>query len=169
MSVYFNFMQYLLLFVLILLPTSAFAESLENIKIENPSEYVLSVDDHIYSIQYQVDAHVLAMTIDPELTSLLIGLEDSKNSIFEINLEHEIINAENNEFVVLVNGYDVYYDIISDSDSFTLSFYIPEFTEEVEIVGTHVIPEFPIGTIMVFMLLVSAVTIFSRVKTDFRL
>jgi len=169
MSVYFDFMQYLLLFVLILLPTSAFAESLENIKIENPSEYVLSVDDHIYSIQYQVDAHVLAMTIDPELTSLLIGLEDSKNSIFEINLEHEIINAENNEFVVLVNGYDVYYDIISDSDSFTLSFYIPEFTEEVEIVGTHVIPEFPIGTIMVFMLLVSAVTIFSRVKTDFRL
>ncbi|MDH3192571.1 MAG: hypothetical protein OEM18_07790, partial [Nitrosopumilus sp.] len=63
MSVYFDFMQYLLLFVLILLPTSAFAESLENIKIENPSEYVLSVDDHIYSIQYQVDAHVLAMTI----------------------------------------------------------------------------------------------------------
>ncbi|MDH3502265.1 MAG: hypothetical protein OEL69_07150 [Nitrosopumilus sp.] len=169
MSVYFDFMQYLLLFVLILLPTSAFAESLENIKIENPSEYVLSVDDHIYSIQYQVDAHVLAMTIDPELTSLLIGLEDSKNSIFEINLEHEIINAENNEFVVLVNGYDVDYDIIADSDSFTLSFYIPEFTEEVEIVGTHVIPEFPIGTIMVFMLLVSAVTIFSRVKTDFRL
>lgn len=169
MSVYFDFMQYLLLFVLILLPTSAFAESLENIKIENPSEYVLSVDDHIYSIQYQVDAHVLAMAIDPELTSLLIGLEDSKNSIFEINLEHEIINAENNEFVVLVNGYDVDYDIISDSDSFTLSFYIPEFTEEVEIVGTHVIPEFPIGTIMVFMLLVSAVTIFSRVKTDFRL
>jgi hypothetical protein len=109
------------------------------------------------------------MAIDPELTSLLIGLENTKESVFKINLQQEIINADNNDFAVLVNGYEIDYDILTNSDSSTLSFYVPEFTEEVEIIGTHVIPEFPIGAILGFVLLVSVVTVFSRIKTGFRL
>ena len=138
--------------------------------IENPSEYILEIDEHVFSIPYNVNAEVIAMAIDPELTSLLIGVENTSDSIFVIDLEHELINAYNNEFAILVNGLEVDYDIVSDSDSSTFTFFVPEFTEEVEIIGTHVIPEFPLGAIMGLVILFSTVMLVSRTKMSvFRL
>ena len=161
-------MKYLLL-ILLFSPLQAFAESPEYFVIEHPSEYVISIDEHVYSILYQIDAQVLAMAIDPELNSLLIGLENTRDSIFVIDLPHEMINAENNEFAILVNGYEVDYEIVSDSDSSTFAFFVPEFTEEVEIIGTFVIPEFPLGSILILFILLTITTIFVRTKTNFRL
>lgn len=163
-------MRHLFLLALLLFPLPVFAEShLNNLGIENPSEYKLAIDEQVYSIPYQVNAQVIAIAIDPELTSLLIGLENSKDSIFVIDLQHEIINSNNNEFAILVNGHEVDYELISDSDSSKFSFYVPEFTEEVEIIGTNVIPEFPFGVILGFALLITAVTIISRTKPLIRL
>ena len=170
MNDYSELMRLLLLFVLFFTPLFAFAESHpEYLGIENPSEYVLTVDDHTFSVPYHVNSHVIAMAIDPELKSLLIGLENTKDSVFVIDLNHEIISAENNDFAILVNGNYVDYEIVSDSDSSTLSFFVPEFTEEVEIVGTRVIPEFPFGAIMGFVLLVSVVVLFPKLKSGLRL
>ena len=170
MHEYCDLMKFLLLLILFFVPVFAFAESHpEYFGIENPSEYVLTVDDHTFSIPYTVDAHVIAMAIDPELKSLLIGLEDAQDSVFVIDLNHDIISAENNDFAILVNGNYVDYEIVSDSDSSTLSFFVPEFTEEVEIVGTKVIPEFPFGAIMGFVLLLSTVVLFPKLKSGLRL
>ena len=159
---------FLLLFLLFI-PSQAFAESHpEYHGIEDPQEYLLEVDKHLYSIPYNVDSQILAMAIDPELNSLLIGLDNTKDSVFEIDLKHEIISAENNNFAILVNGYEVDYEIVSDSDSSTILFFVPEYAEEVEIIGTHVIPEFPIGVILMFAIMITIVTIFSKSRT-FRL
>jgi hypothetical protein len=149
----------------------AFGESHpQYLAMDDSSQYVLEIDEHVFSIPYQVNAKVIAIAIDPELTSLLIGLDDTFDSIFIIDLNHELISAHNNEFAILVNGLEVDYDIISDSDSSTFTFFVPEFTEEIEIIGTHVIPEFPLGAIMGLVILISAVMIVSRVKTPvFRL
>lgn len=132
--------------------------------MDDPSEYVLEIDEHTFSIQYEVNANVIAMAIDPELTSLLIGLENTSDSIFIIDLKHELISESNNEFAILVNGLEVDYDIVSDSDSSTFTFFVPAFTEEVEIIGTHVIPEFPLGVIMGLMVLILSVVVVSRTK-----
>jgi hypothetical protein len=138
--------------------------------IEDPSEYIMEIDENTFSIPYQVGAKVIAMAIDPELTSLLIGLENTSDSIFVIDLKHELIRAHNNEFAVLVNGLEVDYDIVLDSDSSTISFFVPVFTEEVEIIGTHVIPEFPAGILIGLAVLVSSVVVTSRIKNPvFRL
>ena len=157
-------MRHLFLLALLLVPIPAFAESHFDAKIENPSKYTLVIDEHNYSISYHVDARVIAMAIDPELTSLLIGLENTKDSMFVIDLQHEIINAEDNDFAILVNGYEVDYEIVSDADSSKFSFYVPEFTEEVEIIGTHVIPEFPFGIMLGFALLITIITIIARTR-----
>ena len=158
-------MKLFLLLLLLFIPLSAFAESHPEYQgIENPIEYMLAIDEHLYSIPYNVDSQILEMAIDSELNSLLIGLENTKDSVFVIDLQHEIISAENNDFAILVNGYEVDYEIVSDSDSSTFSFFVPEFTEEVEIIGTHVIPEFPFGVILVFALMITIVTVFSKSK-----
>lgn len=137
---------------------------------DNPSVYDLMVDEETFSISYEVDADVIAMAIDPELTSLLIGIENSKDSIFVIDLENKLISANNNEFAILVNGVEVDYEIVSDADSSTFTFFIPEFTEEIEIIGTRVVPEFPFGAITIFSIILIAVLLIPITKiTLFRL
>ena len=132
--------------------------------IENPTFYELVVDDNTFSIPYEVDANVIAMGIDPELTSFLIGVENTQDSLFIIDLEHRLISATNNEFAILVNGVEVDYEIVSDADSSTFTFFVPEYTEEIEIIGTRVIPEFPFGVILIFSVVLTTILVISRTK-----
>lgn len=130
----------------------------------NPLQYDLQIDSHSFSIYYEVNAKVIAMDVDQELSSLLIGLVDTKDSILKIELPRELINDSNNDFTILVDGYEVDYDIVTDLKGSTLTFFVPEFTEEIEIIGTHVIPEFPVGAIIGFAGLMSLMMIFSKSK-----
>jgi predicted secreted protein with PEFG-CTERM motif len=131
------------------------------------SEYVLEIDEHTYSVSYVVNADIIAMEIDPESRSLLIGLDNTFDSQFFIGLEHELINAQNNEFIILVDGEEVDYEITSDSNSSTFEFFVPIGSEEVEIIGTSVIPEFPVGAIFGFVVMISVIMIFAKVKAPF--
>lgn len=108
--------------------------------------YRLEIDENVFDIEYNLDGDVIAMATDKETISLLIATENVEDSEFIITLPNELIRAENNEFVVLVNGYEVNYKITDTQ----LSFFIPAFTEEIEIIGTYVVPEFPLGAIMLF-------------------
>jgi hypothetical protein len=135
-----------LFFWLFLIPSNAYAEE---------KTYILTIDEHTFDIVYEVDANVLAMAIDQELISLLVGLENTKDSQFTINFPKEMLSAENDEFAILVNGLEVEYEIFQDSNDYALVFYVPEETQEVEIIGTHVIPEFPIGALFGLALITS--------------
>ncbi len=162
-------MYYWFLFILPLLifSTPALAQTLESDSFSNPSEYVLEIGDHEYSISYTVNANVIAMAIDPESKSLLIGLDKTYDSQFFIGIEHDLINAENNDFIILVDGEEVDYQITSDSERSAFEFFVPIGSEEVEIIGTHVIPEFPIGAIFGFLVMISAVMLFTKMKPSF--
>lgn len=161
-------MSYWIFFILPLIFTpSIFAYALNFDDSQNWSQYSLDIDTHNYSISYDVNADVIAMGIDPESKSLLIGVKNTHDSKFLISLKHEMINAANNDFLILVNGQETDYDVISDPDSSTFAFYVPAGTEEIEIIGTFVIPEFPIGSIFVYALIVLPIVIFSNMKTRF--
>ncbi len=116
---------------------SAYAES-----------YSLEIDDEVYDIEYDFNGDVIAMAIDKETFSLLIATENVNDSQFQIKLPTDLIRAENNEFAVLVNGFEVDYEVMETGDS-NLTFFVPVFTEEIEIIGTFVIPEFPFGTVLI--------------------
>lgn len=111
--------------------------------------YQLEADGNSFDIKYDFDGDVIAMAIDTEAVSLLIGTENVKDTQFQITLPKDLIRADNNEFAVLVNGYEVDYTTTS-AEYTVLTFFVPEFTEEIEIIGTYVVPEFPLGAILVF-------------------
>ena len=150
-------MQKLLIFGLILslsfsiLP-SVFAEHIYN----------LIVDEHSFDLTYEFSGDVIAMAIDQELRSLLIGVENTKDSLFRITFDNTLITAENGNFAILVNGLEVDYDILDNGNSSTLRFYVEEGTEEIEIIGTHVIPEFPFSVFFGFVLMTSTVLIITK-------
>jgi len=66
-----------------------------------------------------------------------------------------------------VNGKEIDYQITSDSDSSKFTFFIPEFTEEVEIIGTRVIPEFPEAIILILGIMIFSIVIFTNMKLSF--
>ena len=128
-------------------------------------KYKLTVDENSFEINYSTTGRVIAMEIDKELSSLLVGLENVEiDSIFEIEFTHELISAMNNEFAVLVNGYEVNYEISATDLGSKLTIPIFADTEEIEIIGTNVIPEFPAGILMVLVFTIMFVVIFSRTK-----
>ena len=127
--------------------------------------YNLTIDEKNFEILYTIEGDVLAMAIDQELTSLLVGLENvTTDSFFQIEFSDELIRAENNDFAVLVNGYEVNYDISNTESGTKLIISIPAYTEEIEIIGTFVIPEFPLGILFVLISLITIVIVFSKSK-----
>jgi len=144
---------FLSLFTLFLFSNlSAYAES-----------YSLEIDDEVYDIEYDFNGDVIAMEIDKETFSLLIATENVNDSQFQIKLPNDLIRAENNEFAVLVNGFEVDYEVEETQDS-NLTFFVPVFTEEIEIIGTFVVPEFPLGTVLFFGIMCGIIIIVQKSK-----
>ncbi len=126
------------------------------------TSYEMAIDEHVYNLEYMVDADVIAMAIDQELNSLLIGIDKTQDSLFEIELPNEMISAKNNEFAILVDGYEVEYQIIEGASSNTFTFFVPMNSQEIEIIGTHVIPEFPLGILVIFSVLITLSILISK-------
>ncbi len=154
----------LVVFLLTSTTISINAETSENLNVEKSSTYKLDTMKNTYTIPYSVNGEILAMVVDPDSRSLLIGLTNTQDAIFTIDLKHELISAQNNDFVVLANGREIEYQITSNSDSSKFTFFIPEFTEEIEIIGTHVIPEFPGLVILVAGIMIFNIVIFAKMK-----
>ena len=57
---------------------------------------------------------------------------------------------------------EVGYKVESDADRSMLTFFVPGFSEEVEIIGTYVIPEFSLGVLIMVGVLLTAVLAVSR-------
>ena len=142
-----------MVFVVFLLPSPSYAQK----------TYHLEIDEHVFDIEYDFNGDVIAMAIDNELNSLLIGTENVQDTLFQITLPNELIRAQDNEFAILVNGVEVDYSIIADQDKI-LTFFVPDFTEEVEIIGTYVVPEFPLGVLLVFSSLIGTIVLMQKFK-----
>lgn len=122
----------------------------------------IQADGKSFDVQYSFDGELLAMDIDQESKSLLVGLDGTKESTFVITFPSELLSAENGDFVVLVDGLEEDYTITYDNNKQTLTLPIPEETQEIEIIGTSVVPEFPFGVLVVMGVVVSVAVVFSR-------
>ena len=126
------------------------------------STYSLETSDMPFEISYELNGDVIAMAVDENTTSFLIGITNVEDSNFEISLPTELISAENSEFVVLVDGVEVDYDVSAQNDVAILQFFVPANSQEIEIIGTHVIPEFPLGTLVVLATMIVIVTFMTK-------
>lgn len=145
--------------VLSIIPLS-FAES---------GKYDLKIDENAFSLPYSFDGKIISMDIDKESKSLLIGTTGVDESTFELSFPSELLSAENDEFVILLDGMETDYTVTHADDMTKLSLVIPIATEEIEIIGSNVIPEFPFGVLAIMGVVSIMAVVFSRSKiTQFR-
>ena len=84
---------------------------------------------------------------------------------FWVRIPQEMLYAENENFVVLVNGVDTKYDLMKFPNDYVVGFVILENTENIEVIGTRVIPEF--GTFAILILGISILGLIYFMRTSF--
>ncbi len=120
-----------------------------------------------YSVNYNIiGGKVTGMSVDPSTFSLQVQMQSTANGTLSLNLPRQLIDAKKSD------GTDDFYLVTADKqilkftetktiDVRALTIDIPSGTSQVEIYGTHVVPEFPI-TIFVLVVALTSVIIFSR-------
>ena len=104
---------------------------------------------------------VTEMEIDMDSTSLIVKIDSDDAGSITITLPRDVIDAtinnEDDDLFVIVDGEEVDFDETTTSTDRTLTIAFPAGTEEIEIIGTFVVPEF--GTIAVMILAVAIISI----------
>jgi len=113
-------------------------------------------------ISYEItNAKLLNVVPDLDAVSLLIYIETTDEGSITLTIPRSILDASINdgddEFFVLVDDEEVDFEEITTSEDRTLTIDFLAGTEQIEIIGTFVIPEF--GTIAAMILAVAIISI----------
>jgi len=156
----------------------SFAQSLDIAQLSS-EKYTLKIDEKTYDIYYgyhgsfEVDLtkkdelpKLSTMNIHPERKSLEITMASvPSNNALWLRLPFEVISAENAQYKVVIDGVDTKYELTKFPDQYALGMIIPKDTKNIEIIGTHVVPEF--GAFSIILLGISFVGIIYFAGTSF--
>ena len=132
-----------------------------------PTKFVMNIDDREIMLNYTITGGSI-LDIYPESDSLVVKMDATEQGILSINLPREVIDAKIGDmddfFYVLVDEEEVDFDEITTPTDRTISVWFSENTDEIEIIGTFVIPEFGIVALFVLLAGVIPVIAISRSK-----
>jgi predicted secreted protein with PEFG-CTERM motif len=98
---------------------------------------------------------------DIDSKSLIIQLDSTNEGELTVTLPRDIldatVNGEDDDFFVIVDGEEVNYEETKTSEDRTLAIQFPSGAEEIEIIGTFVVPEF--GTVTAMILAIAIISI----------
>ncbi len=115
-----------------------------------------------FMVSYKITGgKLVSITPDVASHSLTIAITANQDGSLVITLPRALIDAKTGDqddtFFVLVDGEEVDFEEITTSTDRTLTIQFPAGAEEIEIIGTVVVPEF--GTIAVMILAVAIISI----------
>lgn len=181
-------MQSLIVFTLILsssiaFPTNVYAEHvftdahaqyLDISQLES-EKITFTFDEKSYDIYYGYHGSLDAMgsnDLFPTLSTMNINEERKSIEVtmgivpektdFWIRIPDDVLYAEGEKFVVLVDGVDTGYDLMKFPTDHVIGFIITENTKNIEIVGTEVIPEFGVFAVLILGISVLGLVYFTR-------
>jgi predicted secreted protein with PEFG-CTERM motif len=126
------------------------------------TETTITIQDSTDLISYEIkNGKVINVIPDMDAVSLLVYIESSDDGSITLTIPRSVLDATVNngegEFFVLVDGEEVDFEEIITLTDRTLTINFSAGTEEIEIIGTFVIPEF--GTIAAMILAVAIISI----------
>ena len=134
----------------------------------------VTFEDHKFDVITSLTSgSVLGIEVDQDFTSLIVAVETSGTEDGElmITLPKALVDARTNgnddEFIILVDGDEVEYeeDRTTETER-TLTIPVFAASEEVEIIGTQVIPEFPVNLAVIAALGLVGVIAAMRLKAN---
>jgi predicted secreted protein with PEFG-CTERM motif len=122
----------------------------------------VTIQDSTDLISYEItNAKLINVIPDLDAVSLLIYIQAIDDGSITLTIPRTVLDASINdgddEFFVLVDGEEVDFEEITTPTDRTLTIEFSAGTEQIEIIGTFVIPEF--GTIAAMILAVAIISI----------
>jgi len=128
-------------------------DTTELVGVEDVGENSLLVEG--VSVNYTINGgKIISIVPDIDETSLIIEIRTTSDGELVITLPKDVIDGI---FFVLVDGEEINYGEELNDNSSTLTIPFHDGSEQIEIIGTFVIPEF--GTIVVLVLAISIIAI----------
>jgi hypothetical protein len=108
---------------------------------------------------------------DEDSKSLILQIDSISNGTLAIKLPREVIDAkfgnDDDDFFVVADGEEIDFEETKSGNERTLSINYPAGTEEIEIIGTYVVPEF--GAIAAAILMTSIIVVIFASKSKLAL
>jgi predicted secreted protein with PEFG-CTERM motif len=113
-------------------------------------------------IRYKITGgKLLNIMPDVEANSLIVSIDATGDGSLTLTIPRSVLdatmNGEDDDFFILIDGEEVDFDETTTSTDRTLTIAFPVGAEEIEIIGTFVVPEF--GTIAAMILAVAIISI----------
>jgi len=135
---------------------SAGVQTTPEFAMEEDQSSTIMLEDN--AVNYDITcAEILGMTPDTEMKSMIIEIKTDCDGELKITLPKQVLDTDENGFFVLVDGDETNHDAVSVPEYWTLTIPFSYNSEEIEIIGTYVIPEF--GTIAALILIAAITTI----------
>lgn len=142
----FNFSKFYLCKCRNIRPKNSTCNSISPVSVFGKT-YPIQVDNSTYNIYYGFKftyANASKISFVPDHNSIQISLNGvTETDAMWIQFPQNLISAENNNFVLYVDGQERKYELATSEHSTIMGFTVPTNTTLVEIQGTHVVPEFP--------------------------
>ena len=124
--------------------------------IEEDNSQSLMLED--FELGYELTgAKIIRITPDFEMKSLIIEIETYSDGELRITFPKDVIHTDEEGFFVLVDGDETNHEATFDNDNWSFVIPFSNGSQEIEIIGTYVIPEF--GTIALLILVIGISTI----------
>jgi predicted secreted protein with PEFG-CTERM motif len=127
-----------------------------------------------FDIKYTIRGGIVEnIKIEPENLGLVVKINSSHDGKIILELPREFIDAEkqngkDEEFIILINNSQTTYEEIqSDSTARIIEINFEKGDSEIQIIGTHVIPEF--GTIVMIILTIGILASILLTKNKFQI
>ena len=134
----------------------------------------MKVDGTDLSVQYSItNGKVLGIKADVQSKSLIVSIQTTGDGVLTITLPRGLIDAQVNgqddHFYVLNDGQEAYFQETSKTTTDrTLSIPFTDGTQEIEIIGTQIIPEFgPIAALVLAIAIVSIIAVSAKTGLRF--
>jgi predicted secreted protein with PEFG-CTERM motif len=139
---------------------------------QTPLKTPIEIQGTDLKITYAMSGGVIKQVVpDLDEKSLRIEIDTISNGTLSIKLPREIIDAkfdqEDDDFFVILDGLDTDFDETKSGNERTIIVEFPKGTEEIEIIGTFVIPEFGGITVLILMASIISVILVSKTKMGF--
>ena len=137
--------------------------------IEDEENITVVVDGEIFSVKYSIEnGTVTAAYIDVETKSLIIVINSLNDGVITLTLPNSLITSDEYGYFILVDGEEAdNYDESSTSSSTTLTVPFNAGTEEIEIIGSWVVPEFgAIAGLVLAVAIISIIVLSTKTKLN---
>ena len=126
------------------------------------TDTTVSVEGSTDLITYEITGgKITGVMPDVNANSLIIAIDATDDGSLTITIPKSVLlsetNGEDDDLFILIDGEEVDFDETRSSTDRTLTIQFPTGAEEIEIIGTWVVPEF--GTIAAMILAVAIISI----------